>query len=677
MPSYAITGATSGIGFAFIKNLSADPANTVIALVRDETKAREKISEEFPGRKNIHVVHGDIGNTESLKAAAGNVAAITGGGLDVLIANANFYAANEVPIGKSAIEDPNFDEKMQESFRINVVGNTHLMADFIPLIRQGNLKKVVVLSSGMGDISFVLESNMEAQSVYSISKAALNFAVAKFQVQYKEEGILFMAISPGVVNTHPQTEAPPPEAAESIQRMMASMKLYAPDFDGPISPEKSVEMVNMKVNDEQSDKTTPSTPSPTLATTSRTEAAIRCLQRCSVPFLSSQSTNWINDTATLNTRVPHTPALLVYARTVQHVQDVIACGVEAGLKAGRAISHGSCPAVGISGHILHGGYGWTSHNKGLTLDWMVGADVVLANGTQIHCSETEHADLFWALRGAGSNFGVVTSYKLKTFAAPSVSIPFSVSLNWNTEDQKVNGVKELVEFARNMPVDLNMRLNIHNSGDHTFDGAYYGNAEDLFNILEPLLQKTGGTLNARPGTWIQGLEAYAEHNSLIPSTTDRSTFYATSLTLKDLCGTSLTNFVRYWHNTALKFSQGGWFVQLDIHGGPNSAISAVLNSATAYAHRDKAFLIQFYHYYDNNPYPPGGIKLLQGWVDSTTEPLQEGDWGMYINYVDSQLDRETAQKLYYGDNLERLKLLKKKYDPTELFYYPQSIEPAM
>ncbi|KUI73077.1 putative FAD-linked oxidoreductase YvdP [Cytospora mali] len=492
----------------------------------------------------------------------------------------------------------------------------------------------------------------------------------------------------------------------------------------------------MKVNDEESDKATPSTASLTLATTSKTEAAIRCLQRCSVPFLSSHSTNWINNTATLNTRVPHTPALLVYARTVQNVQDAISCGVEAGLKVsarcgghsyasfglggeddhlivdltnlnsvnvdptthiatvgagarlgdvatglynqgGRAISHGSCPAVGISGHILHGGYGWTSHNEGLTLDWMVGADVVLANGTQVHCSETENADLFWALRGAGSNFGIVTSYKVKTFAAPSLSIPFSVSLDWNTEDQKVNGVKELVEFARNMPVDLNMRLNIHNSGDHTFDGAYYGSVEDLFQILAPLLQKTGGTLNARPGTWIQGLEAYAEHNSLIPSTTDSSTFYATSLTLKDLCGTSLTNFVRYWHNTALKFNQGGWFVQLDLHGGPNSAISSVPNSATAYAHRDKAFLIQFYHYYDNTPYPPGGIKLLQEWVDSTTEPLQEGDWGMYINYVDSQLNRETAQKLYYGVNLERLRLLKKKYDPTELFYYPQSIEPAM
>lgn len=220
-------------------------------------------------------------------------------------------------------------------------------------------------------------------------------------------------------------------------------------------------------------------------------------------------------------------------------------------------------------------------------------------------------------------------------------------------------------------------VTMHNSGDHAFEGVYYGSVENLINILAPLLRKTGGTLNARPGTWIQGLEAYAEHNSLTPSTTDRGSFYATSLTLKGLSRESLVNFVQYWNNTALEFTEGGWFVQLDLHGGPTSAISAVPNSATAYVHRDKAFLIQLYHYHDSNkPYPPGGIELLRGWVDNTTASLQEGDWGMYINYADSQLDRETAQKLYFGDNLDRLKLLKKTYDPTEVFYYPQSIEPA-
>lgn len=244
--------------------------------------------------------------------------------------------------------------------------------------------------------------------------------------------------------------------------------------------------------------------------------AIAYLQDHSVPFISSQSPTWATDSTAYNLRVPATPALIVYAKTVKHVQDAVNCGVAVGLKVtarsgghsytslglggenghlvvdltrmddisldvnthvatigagarlgdvarelfdngGRAISHGSCPAVGLSGHILHGGYGWASHSHGLALDWMFGADVVLADGTHAHCSETENSDLFWALRGAGSNFGIVTSYELATFAAPAVSIPFKVLLEWDTEREKLDGVTALVEFARDMPAELNMR----------------------------------------------------------------------------------------------------------------------------------------------------------------------------------------------------------------------------
>lgn len=219
---------------------------------------------------------------------------------------------------------------------------------------------------------------------------------------------------------------------------------------------------------------------------------------------------------------------------------------------------------------------------------------------------------------------------------------------------------------------------IHDVGDPGLDGVYYGNTSNLSKILSPLLEKLGGTLKMHPGTWIQGLEHYAERNCLTPSTNEHGNFYATSLTLKDLSGDTLASFVRYWHRDAIALSTSGWFVQLDIHGGLNSAVSAVPNSATAYAHRDKTFLIQFYHFADNDDtyYPASGIDILQNWVKATTASLQEDDYGMYINYSDSQLDRQTAQKLYWAGNLERLRLIKKRYDPEELFYYPQSIEPA-
>lgn len=217
---------------------------------------------------------------------------------------------------------------------------------------------------------------------------------------------------------------------------------------------------------------------------------------------------------------------------------------------------------------------------------------------------------------------------------------------------------------------------MHNSGGHGLDGVYYGNTAELRKILNPLLEKVGGTPSLQPGTWIQGLEYYAERNCLTPSTNEHGNFYATSLTLRDLRDEALVSFVRYWQNHAIPFNAGGWFVQLDIHGGTNSAVSAVPNSATAYAHRDKLFLIQFYHFGGDDLYPQGGVEIMRKWVEATAATLQEGCHGMYINYSDSEVDRGAAQKLYWGRNLERLRLIKRKFDPTELFYYPQSIEPA-
>ena len=113
-----------------------------------------------------------------------------------------------------------------------------------------------------------------------------------------------------------------------------------------------------------------------------------------------------------------------------------------------------------------------------------------------------------------------------------------------------------------------------------------------------------------------------------------------------------------------------------MHGGQKSTITTLDNDATAYAHRDKLYIIQFYDRIDAGVYPADGTKFLNGWVDAITAPLKGGDWGMYINYADTTLSREQAQKLYYGQNLKRLQKLKAKFDPEERFYYPQSIQPV-
>jgi NAD(P)-dependent dehydrogenase (short-subunit alcohol dehydrogenase family) len=90
---------------------------------------------------------------------------------------------------------------LSAQFHINVVGVVHTINAFLPLLREGAAKKVVTLSSGMGDTDLVLTSGIPNQAPYAISKAAVNMVVAKYAAEYKAEGFVFLAISPGLVDT--------------------------------------------------------------------------------------------------------------------------------------------------------------------------------------------------------------------------------------------------------------------------------------------------------------------------------------------------------------------------------------------------------------------------------------------------------------------------------------------
>lgn len=166
-------------------------------------------------------------------------------------------------------------------------------------------------------------------------------------------------------------------------------------------------------------------------------------------------------------------------------------------------------SVGVSGHALHGGFGMASNTHGLALDWVTGITVVLANATIVECSETQHPDLFWAMLGAGSNFGIAASYRFKTFEAPANVTWFSARMPWN-ESTAQAGLEALESYARNtMPAELNMRL-AGSSRSASVEGVYYGDEEGLEVALEPLLNKTGGSISgAETAGWMDAVEHYA------------------------------------------------------------------------------------------------------------------------------------------------------------------------
>ncbi|OBT82705.1 hypothetical protein VE02_08841 [Pseudogymnoascus sp. 03VT05] len=460
-----------------------------------------------------------------------------------------------------------------------------------------------------------------------------------------------------------------------------------------------------------------------------------CLEAAKIPFYESDAGDWEVYASPFNERLEYTPAAIAVPTTTEHIQLAVSCGAENGVKvtpkagghsyaslglggeAGhlviqldhmynvtldtetniatvepgarlghlaselfaqgkRAISHGTCPGVGVSGHVLHGGFGMASNTHGLALDWVIGMTVVLANATVVECSERQHADLFWAMLGAGSNFGIAASYQFKTFEAPANVTWFSAQLPWNQSTAQA-GLEALESYAKNtMPAELNMRL-AGSSRSASVEGVHYGDKEGLEATLEPLLNKTGGSISeAKTGGWMDGIEHYANAEVDVSYPYEmHETFYSKSLTLKGLNGTSASSFVDYWYGTARDVTRIWWF-QIDIQGGKNSAVSKADPTITSYAHRDKLFLIQLYDR-SFGTYPELGFEFLDGWVSNTTADMEPSDWGMYINYADARMDRATAQKAYWGVNLPRLQEIKTKVDPMELFYYPISIEPAL
>ncbi|KAK7999305.1 hypothetical protein PG990_011905 [Apiospora arundinis] len=247
MPSYVITGVSRGLGYEFLRQISSDPDNIVIGTVRDKATTLKKVAEDadLKGRSNIHLLEVDLTSYEALKRAAEDTAKITGGTLDYLIANAAYVTKFDAyePIGVLGTNKPQeLEEDLKKAFDTNVIGVIHLYNLFLPLILKGQAKKIVAISTGMADSELVSKYQVGVGALYSISKAALNMVTAKFSAQYKEEGVLFLGISPGVVDTGNYADATP-EQMQSIGAMMQKFAEYAPHFAGPMTPEESVRAV--------------------------------------------------------------------------------------------------------------------------------------------------------------------------------------------------------------------------------------------------------------------------------------------------------------------------------------------------------------------------------------------------------------------------------------------------
>ncbi|KZV87733.1 NAD(P)-binding protein [Exidia glandulosa HHB12029] len=239
MPSYVVAGASRGIGLEFVAQL-ATKGNQVFALARNPDKS--KGLQELKSRPGVTLIQADITDPVALRAAAEQVSKATGGTLDVLINNGayiskkhEFVQIDEFPSDQELIDD------FKLSFETNVIGPVLTINAFLPLLRKGQVKKVLTLSTGVADAPTVLASEYAYSPAYCVSKTGLEMVSVKYAIKYKTEGFVFLTISPGVVAT--AEEPPSPEKLARLQEMFAGIVKVAPHFKGPIQPSESVELM--------------------------------------------------------------------------------------------------------------------------------------------------------------------------------------------------------------------------------------------------------------------------------------------------------------------------------------------------------------------------------------------------------------------------------------------------
>lgn len=134
-------------------------------------------------------------------------------------------------------------------------------------------------------------------------------------------------------------------------------------------------------------------------------------------------------------------------------------------------------------------------------------------------------DLFWAMKGSGSNFGIVTSFKFKTFEAPSQVTKFDINLNWGSGQQIAQGWGAMQDWvlAGGMPKEMNMRV-FGSGGQTQIQGLYHGNSNNLKTAIQPLLSKIGGSLaSAQQYDWMGAFSYYTYANGNVDLTHPYST----------------------------------------------------------------------------------------------------------------------------------------------------------
>lgn len=336
----------------------------------------------------------------------------------------------------------------------------------------------------------------------------------------------------------------------------------------------------------------------------------------------------------------------------------------------RMIPGGSCPTVGISGLTLGGGLGWSGRRFGTTADNVKEVTIVTADGRALVCNGRQNSDLYWACRGGGGgNFGVVTEFVFETHPIHNVST-FSISWPWS---DAARAVKAWQAWAPHAPSTLGLSTIVLSSGQRPTVGAagqFFGSASALRRLIRPLANAGHATVSVTSRTFFDAVLFFAGCTSvaqchLAPrGRVQRESFKAKSdYCQRPLSQKGIETMLRGIEAKGRSPTSGGLALILEAYGG---AINKVPTAATAFAHRDMLFSIQYYA----SPGSGASIAFLNRFYKAM-RPYVSG-YG-YQNYIDPAMPNWTHA--YYGSNYRRLRSVKKRYDPRNFFHFQQSIRP--
>ncbi|MDX6363390.1 MAG: hypothetical protein QOC85_2400 [Streptomyces sp.] len=335
---------------------------------------------------------------------------------------------------------------------------------------------------------------------------------------------------------------------------------------------------------------------------------------------------------------------------------------------GRVVPAGVVSHTGLGGLALGGGFGWTFRNYGLTCDNIIGAEVVTADGTVVHAGEEADADLLWALRGGGGNFGVVTEFTLATHPLTDVLLGQAV----HPLDKLPDALAHYVSVMEAAPDELTAICIICA-------------APPVPGVPQEIVGRPAVMVNA---VWSGDLEAGHEPMGLlvnegapVVSSVERMPYVAVQSMQDDLHPHGRRNYNKSRYlgrvdETAVKalLEAGrrlpGQHSQIEVLrlGGAASRVPA---DATAFAHRDAAYILNVVAAWTD----PADTGTHIDWARETYAAMDcVGSDAGYINFIDTEPDR--VRSVYPPRTYARLRSIKRRLDPDGVFRGNVPIEPA-